>query len=92
MENSSTDPKMMRLNRSNHGAFVMMYRYKIGAKQGNDLVEIDDPAPCSEESPKDFSKRKSECMFDMLQSISPSIMSKVVQGANNPHQLMGQHR
>ena len=30
------------------------------------LVEIDDPAPRSEESPKDFSKRKSECMFDML--------------------------
>ena len=66
MENSSTDSKIMRLNRSNHGAFVMMYSYKIGAKQWNNLVESDDPAPRSEESPEDFSKRKNECMFDML--------------------------
>ena len=81
------DSKMMKLNRSNHGEFVMMYKYKIGAKQWDDLVESNDPAPGDEESAKDFSKRKSECLFDMLQSISPSIMSKVVRGANNPHQL-----
>ena len=65
----------------------MMYTYKIGAKQWNDLVENKEPVPREEESAEEFSKRKSECMFDMLQSISSSIMSKVVRGAKNPHQL-----
>ena len=88
MENvSASDSKMTKLNRSNHGTFVMMNRYKIGAKQWEDLVENDDPVPRDEESAEDFSKRKSECMLDMLQSISPSVMSKVVRGANNPRQL-----
>ena len=45
----------MRLNRSNHGAFVIMYTYMIGAKQWSDLVESDEPVPREQEAADEFS-------------------------------------
>ena len=58
MKNVS-DTKSIKLNRNNHGAFVMMYTYKIGAKQWSDLVETEDSEAKEGESADDFIQRKS---------------------------------
>ena len=61
MENVS-ESKAMKQTRSNHGSFIMMYTYKIGAKQWTDLVEKNEEQKVKEgESMDDFIQRKIKC-------------------------------